>query len=158
MDQEEYRKLLGRMQALCSRSEKCRTDIRKKLEGQEVSPRVAEKILGDLEKESFIDEHRYARAYVNDKGRLQGWGPVKISNMLRTKGISDDIIQLALSQADQNLFSGKLKKSLLLKNKVIKEQDPRKRHARLVRFGLGKGYGYSQIMECLESIKNQLMK
>lgn len=152
MNQEEYRKLLGRMQATCSRSEKCLSDIRKKLEGQEVSPPEAEKILGDLVKESFIDEHRYARAYVNDKCRLQGWGPVKIGNMLKIKGIQEDIIRDALSRADHGLFLKKLKESLLRKNSAIKDQDPRIRYARLVRFGLGKGYTYSQIQKALERL------
>lgn len=154
MDREEYNKLLGRMQSLCSRSEKCRTDIEKKLKGLDVPSPVTEQILGDLEKESYIDEQRYARAYVNDKGRLQGWGPVKIANMLRMKDIPDDIIKTALSQVDENLFSEKLKAALLHKDKTMKEQDPRKRHARLVRFGLGKGYSFLQVIRTLEILKN----
>lgn len=52
MDREEYNKLLGRMQSLCSRSEKCRTDIEKKLKGLDVPSPVTEQILGDLERKA----------------------------------------------------------------------------------------------------------
>jgi len=82
MDQEEFKRYLGKMQALCSRGEKCRADIRMKLEKTDVPQDVITQILNKLESEGFIDEHRYAGAYVRDKFRLQGWGPVKIANML----------------------------------------------------------------------------
>ena len=93
MQQEEFKKCLARMQALCSRSEKCRADIRLKLEQAGVPPAETAEILNELEKDRFLDQERYATAYARDKSNLQGWGPRKIYNGLRMKEISQDIIE-----------------------------------------------------------------
>jgi regulatory protein len=85
MEQEEFKKNLGRMQALCSRSEKCKADIRMKLGRNGIPEKDIVEILDKLQEEGFIDEQRYAGAFVRDKFRLQGWGPVKIANMLKNK-------------------------------------------------------------------------
>ncbi len=146
-------RLLSMMQSQCSRQELCRSDIRRRLEKRGAEPAETERIIEQLCKDRFIDEERYAGAYVRDKSRLSGWGPVKISGMLRIKDIPDDIIQMTLSMTDQTLFEENLKDALIRKNKTIKEADPRKRYAKLVRFGLGKGYGYQQIARCLTLIK-----
>ena len=48
----------------------------------------------------YIDERRYARAYVNDKVRFSHWGRIKIRAMLRMQHISDADINEALEDID----------------------------------------------------------
>lgn len=154
MQQEEFKKCLARMQALCSRSEKCRADIRLKLEQAGIPPAETEEILNELEKDRFLDQERYATAYAKDKSNLQGWGPRKIYNGLRMKEISQDIIEKALSGTGEELLRQRLAEALQ-KHRSFRDKDPRKRYAALVRFGLGRGYSYSQIVDCLTKINNQ---
>ncbi|MFA5302443.1 MAG: regulatory protein RecX [Bacteroidales bacterium] len=153
MEQEAFNKHLGRMQALCSRGEKCRADIQKKLQQKEITSEDINNILQALEKDGFIDEVRYTKAYVHDKSRLQGWGPRKISGMLKMKKIPQEIIESALYQLDEEFFVVRLKEALNKKEKTIKETDPLKRRARLVSFGLSKGYNYWQVLRVLETLK-----
>ena len=47
-----------------------------------------------------MDEQRYANAYVRDKTRLSGWGPVKVMAGLRSKGIPEEYIKEAMKEAD----------------------------------------------------------
>ncbi|MFA5443540.1 MAG: regulatory protein RecX [Bacteroidales bacterium] len=155
MEQEVFKQYLGQMQALCSRSEKCRTDIQKKLQQKEISSEDVNNILQALENDGFIDEVRYTKAYVHDKSRLQGWGPRKISGMLKMKGIPQEIIESALSQLDEESLVTRLKEALNKKDKTIKDTDPVKRHARLVRLGISKGYNYWQVLKVLEILKNE---
>ncbi len=153
MKREEFNKYLGRMQALCSRSEKCRADIQKKLQQKDITYKDINNILQALEKEGFIDEVRYTKAYVHDKSRMQGWGPRKISGMLKMKGIRQEIIESALIQLDEELLMTRLKDAINKKDKTIKETDPVKRRARLVRFGISKGYNFWQVLRVLEILK-----
>jgi hypothetical protein len=53
----------------------CPTYVKKTGRNRRCLPPRLKRYSVDLVKESFIDEHRYARAYVNDKCRLQGCGP-----------------------------------------------------------------------------------
>lgn len=155
MEQEKFNKYLGKMQALCSRGEKCRADIRKKLQQKDIPSEDINNILQALEEDGFLDEVRYTKAFVHDKSRLQGWGPRKISGMLKMKGVPEEVIEGALFQLDEKLFMARLTEILQKKDKTIKETDPIKRHARLVRFGISKGYNFSQVLRVLEIFKNE---
>ena len=153
MDQEEFKRYLGKMQALCSRGEKCKADIRVKLERTGMPEKDIEEILDKLQEEGFIDEQRYAGAFVRDKSRLQGWGPVKISNMLKIKKIPNNIISDALQEMGESQVQKTLQHCLIKKNNSIKETDPAKRRARLTRYALGRGYTYAQIYQVLKQLQ-----
>ncbi|HKM30696.1 MAG: RecX family transcriptional regulator [Bacteroidales bacterium] len=147
---EARQKQADRMMALCSRGEKCRQDICKKLAASSLSEEEKEEILQFLEKEKFVDEQRYANAYVRDKTRLSGWGPVKVMAGLRSKGIPEEYIKEAMKEADNQDYVKNLQVALKNKAAQLKESNPLKRREKLVRFGLGRGYTYEQIYKLLK--------
>ncbi len=51
-----------------------------------------------LEQEGFVDDERYARAYVRGKFRINGWGRLKIRNGLRAKLIDSSLIETAIKE------------------------------------------------------------
>ena len=55
-----YRYATGR----CARAELCRADLRPKLLARGLAPDAAEALLDRLEREHYIDERRYAAAFV----------------------------------------------------------------------------------------------
>ena len=87
----------------CSQKEYCRSELAQKLRTKGATPSEIELLLTRLEAERYIDESRYARAFVSDKFRFDRWGRIKITNALRLKGISsndiDDALQL-ITDAD----------------------------------------------------------
>lgn len=86
--------------ARCALRECCRQEIRKKwLEGG-LDPDDVEPLLDRLEDERYIDEERYARAYVHDKLEYDHWGRIKMTQGLRLKGISRSDIDAALQDID----------------------------------------------------------
>lgn len=56
-----------------------------KLLAKGATPDEVDETLGRLETESYIDEARYARAFVNDKFRFDHWGRIKIRYALRQR-------------------------------------------------------------------------
>ncbi len=64
---------LTRAAAFCSTTEHCRAEVHDKLMRWEMKPDAAERILQYLEKERFLDDERYCRAYVRDKYRFAKW-------------------------------------------------------------------------------------
>ncbi len=147
----DVRKVEDRLKGLCSRREYCRSDIMKKaltaMEGDSVA---AARIVDSLVEEKYIDDLRYASAFARDKSSIAGWGEVKIRYMLASKGISKDVIEEALKDIDEGRASDKLQRLMETKAKSL-EGDPQKR-LKLLRFGLGRGYGYEDINEVLEKI------
>ena len=89
--EEKFRILLDRMMVLCSKREYCEADIRKRLEKEALKSGYPEEpgiwqqavdgIVDTLKREKYIDDSRYARAFVRDKSSISGWGRVKINSV-----------------------------------------------------------------------------
>ena len=102
----------------------------------------AEKIVGLLVSERYIDDLRYASAFARDKASLAGWGEVKIRYMLSSKGISKDVISRALEEIDQNKAGERLEK--LMENKLRSLKDDPQARVKLLRLGPGRGHSYDE--------------
>ena len=57
---------------LCARAEKSQEDARRLMRGWGVAEKDAEQVLGRLVRDRFIDDSRYAEAFVREKLRLSG--------------------------------------------------------------------------------------
>lgn len=147
----ERTRAIERMRGICSRKECCRQEIAAKLEKLEV-----EDVSGAVEqlcKEGFIDEGRYARAFARDKSSLQGWGSLKIKLALQRRGIDSDVISSALGEIDAEAASVKLESLLRAKLRTLrKEEDAAAVRAKVLRYALGRGYGYEQINKVYNDI------
>jgi regulatory protein len=99
---------LERLQMLCCRCEYSTGQVRKKLlmwdmrEKREGKPGfLPQEIDGAVEalvKERFVDDERFAGAYVRDKARFSKWGPAKIGYNLRMLGVEQPVIKRAVYQ------------------------------------------------------------
>lgn len=144
-------KVLDRMRNLCSRREYCRSDIMKKvLKALDGDKAGAEKIIETLVREKYIDEIRYSSAFARDKASIAGWGETKIRYMLSAKGIPRETISLALEEIDEGKAAGRLEKLMENKFKSLKD-DPQCR-MKMLRFALGRGYGYEEVSSVLDGL------
>ncbi|MBR5211030.1 MAG: RecX family transcriptional regulator [Bacteroidales bacterium] len=142
-------KVLDRMRNLCSRREYCRADIMKKaMSALDGDREKAEKVIEILVAEKYIDELRYASAFARDKSAISGWGETKIRYMLSSKGVPREIIDKALEEIDESKAMTRLEK--LMENKYRSLKDDPQCRLKMLRFGLGRGYGYDEVSEVLE--------
>ena len=142
-------KVLDRMRNLCSRREYCRADIMKKvMSALDGDREKAEKVMEILVAEKYIDEFRYASAFARDKSAISGWGETKIRYMLSSKGVPREVIDKALEEIDESKAMTRLEK--LMENKYRSLKDDPQCRLKMLRFGLGRGYGYDEVSEVLE--------
>ena len=144
-------KVADRMRALCSRREYCRKDVLKKvmtaLDGDAAK---AEEVVGKLVEERYVDDRRYAAAFARDKASIAGWGAAKIRYMLAAKGVDREIIASALEEIDVNRADARFEK--LMENKARSLKDDPQRRIKLLRFGMGRGYGYEEVSSVIDRI------
>ena len=144
-------KVLDKLRRLCSRREYCTSDILKKAsEALNGDQNRAEEVLQVLVSERYVDDLRYASAYARDKASISGWGEVKIKYMLSAKGIARDVIAKALEEIDEGKAESRLEK--LLENKWKSLKDDPQGKMKLIRFALGRGYGYEDISSLLGKV------
>lgn len=145
---------LHRAAALCSRSEQAEADIRKKLTSWGISSGDAEKIIARLIDEKYLDEMRYAHAFVRDKFRFGGWGRTKIAYSMRQKHISADCIADAMTEIDETEYFGTLLYALKSKLRTITGKEPFQQRAALFRFAASRGFEPQIIGKAVSSIMN----
>ena len=151
MSEVDVQKLLDRLRRLCSRREYCMSDILKKattaLDGDK---EAAAKVLDVLVAEKYVDDLRYATAYAREKAMISGWGETKIRYMLSAKRIDRSLVDQALTEIDSSKADSRLQKLLENKAKILKA-DPQIR-LKLLRFALGRGYQYDDVVRVLQDI------
>lgn len=149
-----YKTALSKAMALCSRMEYCSGDIRKKMLSWGISTDDENKIVNTLVKENFINEKRYAKAFVRDKFRYNKWGKVKIAANLKAKGITGDIIETALGEIDNKEYADLIKNLIVSHRKTIKAKNQYDLKGKLLRYGLSKGFESGILYELLKETED----
>lgn len=129
-----------KMAQLCSRSEQCSADIRKKMITYDLIDEVVDEIITKLKSERFLDDQRYVNAYISDKFRLNKWGKVKIRHYLKLKGLPDDIIQDGLDEINAEKYKTALIKTMKDKAKAVKNKDKFEKIGQIIRFTQNRGF------------------
>ncbi len=155
IEENTYLKVLNHLQAQCSRREYCIADVMSKatkaFDGDEAA---ASKLVASLVEDKFVDDLRYASAFAREKAALSGWGRQKIVYMLSRKGIDKNIIVDALDEVDVTIASKRLESVLFAKCRTLID-DPQCR-LKLLRFALGRGYGYDEIKSAVEKVMTEV--
>ncbi len=125
---------------LCSKMETCTADILEKLKKWALSNDQAQAVIAKLKEEKYLDDERFARAYVKDKYRFNHWGRQKIEFMLRAKHISSEILELAFEEIEEETYANGLRKILADKAKSVKAKDQYDKRNKLMRFALSRGF------------------
>ena len=136
--------------ALCAQAEHCEQEMRDKLKRWELDTAAADRIIARLQKERYIDDARYARAFVKDKIRYNKWGRRKVEQALWQKRIADDIRQQVLDEIDENEYLDVLRPLLKQKRRTTKAENDYALNQKLVRFALGRGFTFDLIRQCLD--------
>jgi len=144
-EQEAYLQLA----ALCAQAEHCQQEMRDKMRRWELDETVQNRILARLVKERYVDDERYARAFVKDKIRYNKWGRRKVQQALWLKHIDSDIRQRVLDEIDEKEYLDVLRPLLKQKRQSVKAESDYELNQKLVRFALGRGFSFDIIRQCL---------
>lgn len=143
---------LRRLQSLCSRSEQCESELMTKLLRWKINREIAERIIARLREDRYVDNVRYAHAYVREKYLFQRWGRKKITIALYAKRINSSVISEALNnEIDMEVYVGNLRDLLRAKARTMEEPRSRENRARLINFATGRGFETALIIKLLDS-------
>ena len=139
-----------RLAAECAQAEHCQHEMNEKMRRWGLEEEVRQRVTARLVKERYVDDERYARAFVNDKIRYNKWGRRKVQQALWQKHIDDDIQQHVLDDIDDKEYLTVLRPLLKQKRKSIKAANEYEMTQKLVRFALGRGFSFDLIRQCMD--------
>ena len=143
---------LSALMRMAAKAERSSGDALRLMRGWGVEPSAQREVLRRLVEMRFIDDSRYAEAFVRDKLRFSGWGAYKIRAALRNKGIASEIIDEALAQADGETMSERLAAMLERKRRSVKYATPYELKTKLIRYGASLGYDFESVAEAVARI------
>lgn len=136
--------------ALCAQAEHCQYEMTEKMRRWELDDEAQARVMQRLVNERYVDDERYARAFVKDKVRYNKWGRRKVEQALWQKHIDEDIRQQVLNEVDDEEYISILKPLLRQKQRSTKAANDYELNQKLIRFALGRGFTFDIIRQCLD--------
>jgi len=133
----------------CAYQERTQQEVRDKLYSYGLYADAVEEVLSELISDGFVNEERFAQAFVRGKFRSNKWGRIKIEIGLRQKGISDYCIRSGLQEISEADYTDTLKSLIQKKWNSLKGEDSYPRKHKTARFVQGKGYESDLIWKIL---------
>lgn len=148
--------VLLKLQRYCAYQDRCSYEIEKKLFDLHVPEDWHADLLESLRKDLFLDDERYVSSFVSGKMNLKKWGRLKIMQALKSKKISQKLIDQVFLNLDEQAEQKNLMYLAEKKMKSISEPDPYKRKIKVFRFLQQKGYSFEQITRSLNDLNRSL--
>jgi len=138
---------------ICSKQEKCISEISTKLKDWQITEEEQNKIIENLLFEKFIDENRYATIYTREKFKFNKWGKIKIRYSLKQLNISTNIIEEALETIDPEEYINLINSELIKKRKTINTKNKYQIRNKMFNFALGRGFESDLIKTEIDKIQ-----
>ncbi len=146
----DYKTALSKAMAICSKKEYCKAEIVQKLQKWNLEEKHINSLINKLLEDNFINEERYAEAFVKDKFRFNKWGKIKIKSHLRLKKIEEDLIYKALNLIDDEDYTNTIENLVLSKKKSIKARNDFEQKQKLLRFLAQRGFEPGLVSEIID--------
>ncbi len=142
---------IAKAETLCSRAEYSQAEILKKLMSWGVGQHNAKQIIDGLIDNRFIDNGRFARAYVAEKVEFARWGDKKIYVGLRSKGIDHDTAKEALAGINAEKYYQNIIDLVKAKAKTLEEPTTYENRSKILRFMLSRGFEGATVVKVLNN-------
>lgn len=139
-----------RLAALCARSEHCQQEMLEKMRQWGMDEAAQAEVMARLVAEKYVDDERFARAFVYDKIRYSKWGRRKVEQALWMKRIDESISKPILDEVDNEEYLQTLRPMLKQKRRATKARNEYELNMKLIKFALGRGFTMEVIRQCME--------
>lgn len=129
---------------LLARRARSEWEVRDYLKRKDYEPDVIEKTVNRLANAGYIDDAKFAEAWINNRRLLKATSKRKLQMELRQKRVADEVIAIAL-EADETDEQNILKELVAKKRQQSRYQDDQKLIAYLMR----QGFNYDDVKSAM---------
>jgi regulatory protein len=142
-----------KLKRYCAYQERSHLDVTEKLYKLGLYKNEVDEVITRLLQDDFLNEQRFAEAYVSGKFKIKKWGKVKIISNLKQKRISDYCIKKGLLEIDEEAYQETLSYWIERKKVEVKEEDAFKKKGKIAAFLIQKGFESGLVWEYLNSME-----
>lgn len=154
----QYPRALNQAVTMLARRPYSRNEIKKRLKIHKYSPDVCDLVLYKLEKERLINDIDFCDQWIQYRIN-HNYGPSRIRQELRSKGVEEKIIEDALSIQDETDYEEhSLKLAQKAWNSICSCKDQYKEKQKVIAFLVRKGYSWEQAKKAFFQAEQQIKK
>ena len=131
---------IQKLRQYCAYQERSHSEVKQKLWELGVWRSEHDEIIASLIEDDYLNEERFARAFVGGKFRMKDWGRKRIYYGLKEKGIGDYLIKRAMKEIDEEHYQQTLRELARKKYESLKDDQYLVRKKKTMDYLLQKGY------------------
>ena len=139
-----------KLEHFCAYQERCHKEVRRKLTDMRMIPEAIDAIMVHLISHNFLNEERFARAFVRGKFRIKKWGKNRLKRELKLREISKYSIDIALQEIDLDDYETTLNELVQKRITQVKEANRYKKQKKVADYLLYRGWESQLIYEKLK--------
>jgi regulatory protein len=141
------------MEHYCAYRERCHREVVEKLREMRMIPEAIDTIVVHLIEKDYLNEARFATAFVSGKFRQKGWGKIRLKRELKQREISEYLIRKALSTLEEGVYQDRFEALAQKRWEHLKsEMHPLRRKKKFVDYFIYRGWEQDRIHEALASL------
>ncbi len=149
--QETQRKALEKALRLLSYRDRTRSEIRKRLLGDDFPEEIVDDVVGQLLGMGYLDDQKFSRDWVKARTIAKPMGRTRLAWELRAKGVDVPAVEEALESLDENA-EYELALSLARKKAEKSDTGDRAFRTRTAAFLRRRGFGWNAIARALDEL------
>lgn len=151
IEQETSRKALEKALRLLSYRDRTRSEIRKRLLGDDFPEDIVEDVIGRLLGMGYLDDEKFSRDWVKTRTISKPMGKTRLAWELRAKGVEAPAVEEALESLDENA-EYELALSLAEKRAEKSDTGDPSFRTKTASFLRRRGFGWNAIARALDEI------
>ncbi|WP_430466992.1 regulatory protein RecX [Winogradskyella ouciana] len=133
----------------CAYQERCHKEVRNKLKEMRMIPEAVDNIMVHLIQNNYLNEERFAKAFVRGKFRIKKWGKNRLVRELKFRDVSKYSIDAALKEIDADAYHKTLDELTKKRIDQVKEKNSYKKKRKVADYLLYRGWESHLVYEKL---------
>lgn len=154
MEDQELKDFLALTRGWCSRRDRSTAEVKQRLTREGATEAQREEVIKRLIDENYVDDQRFASAFVSGHFRIKHWGRKKIRYALKGLGVDDATILHALqNDIDEEEYLTVL--HALLDKKLGRDRNHPAVRQKAINYAMQRGFESDLIFETLNQLKSE---
>ncbi|MDO1502341.1 regulatory protein RecX [Winogradskyella maritima] len=141
-----------KLESYCAYQERCHKEVTDKLKQMRMIPEAIDQIVVHLINHNFLNELRFAKAFVRGKFRIKKWGKNRLTRELKFRDISAYAIKEALKEINEDDYVETLHELTLKRINQVKEKNVYKKKKKVADYLLYRGWESHLVYEKLSEL------
>jgi regulatory protein len=145
---------INKIEHFCAYQERCHEEVVQKLRSMKMDSEEIDTIMVHLISDNFLNEERFACSFARGKHRIKHWGKIRIVNELKSKKITQTLINSALKEISPEEYAITFHTLAERHWESIRETNLMKKRKKFCDYMLRRGFESNLVFDKVKELEN----